>query len=421
MTEDAAVRPPARCSRGGRTATADPRSSAWRRCPFPRPGDGEVLLRVRATGAQLRRRQGHARRAAARAPRRSAAPTAHGDARDGCRRHGRRARPGVDDVAVGDEVMGELPGGALAEYVAAPAARLAARPRRSIRRCGGPAGRRRHGVAGARRRERQSRRPRARDRRIRRRRHVRGAARGAPRRRGLGAVRRAQRAIVGDLGAVRTFDYRRRCRGRPARRVVRRRHRHRRHRAAARAAAARPPGGTVVLVSGEGGRVVGPIGRILARHPALAHARTARSVRSPRPRSRRSRASSPRSPRAGGIRPSIERTWPFAEARAALAHVDGRSHRRQGRRHRLIACASAVPDGPLATTVREWMPACPSRPLHPRFLSERSESKGRRAPGQRPPPLPEEQNVHAEHRARRPPDRRRARPDRSHPAAPLAT
>ena len=83
----------------------------------------------------------------------------------------------------------------------------------------------------------------------------------------------------------------------------------------------------------------------------------------------------------GSHPPVIERTWPLAEAREALAHVDAG--------HTVGKVVVVIAAG--RPRVREWVPACLSRTLPPRrFLSERGESKGRLAPGQRPPPLPEE-------------------------------
>jgi NADPH:quinone reductase-like Zn-dependent oxidoreductase len=80
-------------------------------------------------------------------------------------------------------------------------------------------------------------------------------------------------------------------------------------------------GGTVVMVSGDGGRVLGPVGRI-ARAAVLSIGSKRRI---------RSLAASPRTEvldellaqvAAGGIVPVIERTWPLAEAGAAVAHID---------------------------------------------------------------------------------------------------
>ena len=131
------------------------------------------------------------------------------------------------------------------------------------------------------------------------------------------------RTLVEELGAARTFDYRSVQPGSPElgdgrfdavidiagtaplrdlQRLVR-------------------AGGAVVLVSGEGGRVLGPVGRILGA--AL------RSIGSKRPL--RPLAAVAKTDvlselvglaASGALKPVIERTYPFADARAALAHVD---------------------------------------------------------------------------------------------------
>ncbi len=83
---------------------------------------------------------------------------------------------------------------------------------------------------------------------------------------------------------------------------------------------ARPPG-TLVLVSGEGGRLAGPIGRIL--RGILLSLTPGPRIRplaaAPNPDATRELAALVA---AGRIRPVIERTFAFAEARDALAHVD---------------------------------------------------------------------------------------------------
>jgi NADPH:quinone reductase-like Zn-dependent oxidoreductase len=79
-------------------------------------------------------------------------------------------------------------------------------------------------------------------------------------------------------------------------------------------------GGAIALVGGEGGGVLGPIPRMLQ---ALLVARPGRSIRPI--------ASTTKTPvtaglasllAAGRLTPAIERTYPLADARSALAHVD---------------------------------------------------------------------------------------------------
>ena len=136
-------------------------------------------------------------------------------------------------------------------------------------------------------------------------------------------MRRAQRDARGGLGAVRTFDYRTTDAAdlpaasfdavidiagtaplRALRRLVRR-SRHARPRLAARAA-------------GSPGRSVGSCAASCSRSPPGPRIRPLAAA----PKPEITRASSPRSPRRAACRPSIERTFAFAEARAALAHVD---------------------------------------------------------------------------------------------------
>lgn len=228
----------------------------------------------------------------------------------------------VTALKVGDEVMGELAGGALAEYAVAPVARLTRRPDALAPRdaaalpvAGGTAWQALESAAVER------------GQRV----LVIGAAGGV----GhfavqLAALRGAEvwavcgaraEKLVADLGAVRTFDYRTTDAAdlpdgsfdavidiagaaplRTLRRLVRR-------------------SGALVLVSGEGGRLAGPIGRIL---------RGILLSLTPGPRIRPLAAVAKREvarelaalAAAGSIRPSIERTFAFAEAREALAHVE---------------------------------------------------------------------------------------------------
>jgi NADPH:quinone reductase-like Zn-dependent oxidoreductase len=79
-------------------------------------------------------------------------------------------------------------------------------------------------------------------------------------------------------------------------------------------------GGTVVLVSGAGGKILGPMGRMLKAAFVSRRARRIRSLAA---------AAKPEIlaqllelAGRGSIRPVIERTYPFAAARDALAHVD---------------------------------------------------------------------------------------------------
>jgi putative PIG3 family NAD(P)H quinone oxidoreductase len=89
----------------------------WQDVPTPRPGAGEVLLRVRAAGvnrADLSQRAGHY------------PPPPGASEILGLEVAGEVAElgPGVTDVRVGDEVCALLTGGGYAEYAVAPAALL---------------------------------------------------------------------------------------------------------------------------------------------------------------------------------------------------------------------------------------------------------------------------------------------------------
>lgn len=302
----------------------DPDVVALETADVPAPGRGDVLLRLRATGLNngdirvlrgepllVRLAFGLRRpRQAVRGMDAAATVIAIGD--------------GVTEVAVGDEVLGELPaGGGLARYALAPAVRLVPRPNAldpvtaaALPVAGGTAWQalERGAVASGRRVL------------------VIGASGGV----GtfavqLAALRGAEvwalcgersRAVVEGLGAVRTFDYRRVQPGAPElgegtfdavldiagtaplralQRLVR-------------------EGGRVVLVSGEGGRVLGPIGRMLqaavlsigSKRPLPALAATAK----PDVLSELVELAAD-----GALRPVIERTFAFDDARAALAHV----------------------------------------------------------------------------------------------------
>jgi NADPH:quinone reductase-like Zn-dependent oxidoreductase len=296
----------------------------------PVPGRGQVLLRLRATGlnngdVRVMRGEPLLVRLAfgLRRPRQpvrgmdaAATVVAVGD--------------GVTGLGVGDEVVGELPGGALARYALAPASRLVPRPvgldpvlAATLPVAGGTAwqalGLARLGaVDGA-----------GPD-------HARVLVIGASGGVGTFAVQLAaqrgaevwalcgerNRALVESLGAARTFDYRLVQPGSPAlgedrfdavidiagtaplralRRLVR-------------------DGGRVVLVSGEGGRVLGPVGRLLragllsigSRRPLVPLAAT------PRPEVLGALLALTA---AGELQPVIERRFAFADAGDALAHV----------------------------------------------------------------------------------------------------
>jgi NADPH:quinone reductase-like Zn-dependent oxidoreductase len=290
----------------------------------PQPRRGEVLVRLRATGLNngdirvmrgepllVRTAFGLRRpRQAVRGMDAAATVTALGE--------------GVIGFAVGDEVVVELPGGGgLADYAVAPAARLVRRPvdvdpvtAAALPIAAGTAWQalERGGVASAHRVL------------------VIGASGGV----GtfavqLAALRGAEvwalcgersRETVETLGATRTFDYRAVRPGAPElgadefdvvidiagtaslgalQSLVR-------------------DGGSVVLVSGEGGRVLGPIGRILAA--------SLRSIGSKRPLRPLAAVAKPDVLREllalaadGRLRPVIERAFTFAEARDALAHL----------------------------------------------------------------------------------------------------
>ena len=228
----------------------------------------------------------------------------------------------VTEFAICDEVMGELPGGALAEFVAGSVARLVLRPDGlgSAEAAALPL------AAGTAWQALESGRVASGDRVL-----VIGASGGV----GhyavqLAALRGAEvwalcgarnEAIVSALGAARTFDYRTMDAAalprasfdavldvagsiplRALRRLV-------------------CPAGALVLVSGEGGRFGGPIGRILrgillsltpgARVKPLAAVPKAEVT-----------SELAALAAAGRLRAVIERTVPLTDAREALAHVD---------------------------------------------------------------------------------------------------
>ncbi|MDO8384583.1 MAG: NAD(P)-dependent alcohol dehydrogenase [Microbacterium sp.] len=310
------------------TAYGGPETVQSARIPVPRPGAGEVLVRVRATAlhagdVHIMRGEPLLVRAffGLRGPK---VVTRGMDVAGTVVAVG----PGVGALAVDDEVVGELPGGGLAEYAMAPVARVVARPAtidavvaaalpvsagtawQALDLAGDRAGTGRRVL-------------------------VIGASGGV----GtytvqLAALRGAEvwavcgarnERLVADLGAVRTFDYARVDAGasppelpaasfdavidmvgraplRALRRLV-------------------APGGCVVMLSGEGGRVLGPIGRIL---------RAGLLSLTPGPRLKPLAATAkPDITRQllalvveERLRPVIERTYDLAEARSALAHVD---------------------------------------------------------------------------------------------------
>ncbi|HEX5858217.1 MAG TPA: NAD(P)-dependent alcohol dehydrogenase [Microbacterium sp.] len=231
--------------------------------------------------------------------------------------------PGVAGLAIGEEVLGELAGGGLAEYVKTPASQVVPRPAAldpitaaALPLAGGTAWQAVElgAVADGRRVL------------------VIGASGGV----GTYAVQLAalrgadvwalcgarSRALVEGLGASRTFDYTTTDAAglppasfdvvldiagtAPLRRL----------RSLLR------PGGTLVLVSGEGGRLLGPIGRIL-RASALNLLGRGRRIRplaattKPEITARLAALAAD-----GSLRAVIERTWPLERAREAIAHVD---------------------------------------------------------------------------------------------------
>jgi len=291
---------------------------------IPAPGRGEVLLRIRVTAlnnGDIRVLRGEPQLVRlAFGLRRPKQPVRGMDVAATVVARGE----GVSGFAVGDEIVAELPGGGgLATYAIAPAKRLARRPAMvdPVVAAALPIAAGTAWLALDRAAVRSGRRV-----------LIIGASGGV----GhfavqLAALRGAEvwalcgesnRPLVETLGATRSFDYRRVQPGSPElpdgtfdavidiagtaplralQRLVR-------------------DGGAVALVSGEGGRVLGPMGRLVA-----ASARSLLSRRRLRPVAAVPDASVLSQLIAlaekGSLRPVVDRTYPFGEAPAALAHV----------------------------------------------------------------------------------------------------
>lgn len=288
------------------------------------PGRGQVLLKVRATS--LNAADIHLMRGEPLAVRLGFGLRRPKHAVRGMDVAGTVVAVGTDVIGleVGDEVVGEIPGGGLAPWTRAPAARLVPRTdlvpvttAAALPLAGGTAWQALEQAEVAE------------GGRV----LVIGASGGvghfvvqlaAHRGAEVWALTGARSmALVEELGAARVFDYTRIAPGsaelpddtfdavidiagtaplRSLRRLVRK-------------------GGRVVLVSGEGGRVLGPAGRMLR-----ALALSLGSSRGIRPLAAVARPDVLREllalAAAGAIRPVLERTYPLAEAPAALAHVD---------------------------------------------------------------------------------------------------
>jgi NADPH:quinone reductase-like Zn-dependent oxidoreductase len=303
----------------------EPDAVVFEEAAVPTPGRDEVLLRPRVTAlnnGDVRVMRGEPRLVRAafglRRPKQpvrgmdvAATVVAIGD--------------GVTGFAVGDEVFTELPGGGgLARFALAPAKRLARRPAglapelaATLPIAGGTAWQALDlaGVGGSTRRV-----------------LVIGASGGV----GtfavqLAALRGAEvwalcgdrnRALVEGLGATRSFDYRQVQPGSPELAPGS-------FDAVIDIAGTAPlrtlqslvrDGGTVALVAGEGGRILGPMGRILrAALMSIGSRRPLRAFVAATDTGVLTQLAA--HVVAGRVRPVIERTFPFDQARAALAHV----------------------------------------------------------------------------------------------------